>query len=138
MAIRWDKLTIKSQEAIQAASELATHNGNPEVLPVHLLASLLEDKEGIVTPTLQKIGVPTERLLSDLNSQIDRLPKVTGDSQQANLSSALNKVIDRAFTEASNLKDEFVSVEHLLLALAHVKGDAAQQALAGAGATHDA
>jgi ATP-dependent Clp protease ATP-binding subunit ClpB len=138
MAIRWDKLTIKSQEAIQAANELATQNGNPEVLPVHLLAALLEDKEGIVTPTLQKIGVPTERLLSDLNSQIDRLPKVTGDSQQATLSSALNKVIDRAFTEASNLKDEFVSVEHLLLALAQVKGDPAQQALAGVGATHDA
>ncbi len=138
MAIRWDKLTIKSQEAIQAASELATQNGNPEVLPIHLLAALLEDKEGIVTPTLQKIGVPTERLLSDLNSQIDRLPKVTGDSQQANLSSALNKVIDRAFTEASNLKDEFVSVEHLLLALAHVKGDAAQQALAAVAATHEA
>jgi len=138
MAIRWDKLTIKSQEAIQAATELATQSGNPEVTSAHLLAALLEDKEGIVVPTLQKIGVPTERLLSEVNSLISALPKVSGDSQQPGVSSTLNQVIDRAFTEARNLKDEFVSTEHLLLALTEAKSDPAQMALAGVGATHGA
>ena len=138
MAIRWDKLTIKSQEAIQAASELATQSGNPEVAPAHLLAALLEDKEGIVVPTLQKIGVPTERLLSEANTLISSLPKVSGDSQQPGVSSSLNRVIDGAFTEARNLKDEFVSTEHLLLALTKSKSDPTQLALAGVGATHEA
>jgi ATP-dependent Clp protease ATP-binding subunit ClpB len=138
MAIRWDKLTIKSQEAIQAASELATQSGNPEVAPAHLLAALLEDKEGVVVPTLQKIGVPTERLLSDVNSLLEKLPRVSGDSHQPGLSSALNKVLDQSFTEAKNLKDEFVSTEHLLLALARSKSDPAQLALAAVGATPEA
>ena len=60
MAIRWDKLTLKSQEAVQAASELASQNGNPELLPIHLLAALLEDKEGIVVPILRRIGAGPE------------------------------------------------------------------------------
>jgi ATP-dependent Clp protease ATP-binding subunit ClpB len=109
MAIRWDKLTIKSQEAIQAASELAMQNGNPEVAPAHLLAALLEDKEGVVVPTLQKIGVPTERLLAEINAVLDKMPKVSGDAQQPGLSSALNKALDQSFTEAKNLKDDYVS-----------------------------
>ena len=65
MAIRWDKLTLKSQEAVQKASELASENGNPELLPIHLLAALLEDQEGIVIPVLRRIGVGPEKLLSD-------------------------------------------------------------------------
>ena len=59
MAIRWDKFTLKSQEAIQKASALANENGQPEVLPMHLLMALVEDKEGIIVPLLQKIGVPS-------------------------------------------------------------------------------
>ncbi len=138
MPIRWDKLTIKSQEAIQAASELAGAAGNPDVQPLHLAAALLEDKEGIVVPTLAKIGVPTERLLSDINAALERLPRVQGAGQQPGLSSALNAVLDRAFVEARDLKDEFVSTEHLLLALAHGKNEPVQAALAAFGATHDA
>jgi ATP-dependent Clp protease ATP-binding subunit ClpB len=137
MAIRWDKLTIKSQAALQAASELAAQNGNPEVQPAHLLAALLEDKEGVVVPTLQKIGVPTERLLSDVNALLSKLPKVSGEGHQPGLSAALNKALEQSFTEARNLKDEFVSTEHLLLALARSKSDA-QAALAAVGATPEA
>ncbi len=63
MAIRWEKLTVKSQEAVQAAQGLAAEHGNPEVLPVHLMAALLEDREGVVLPVLEKVGVPVELAL---------------------------------------------------------------------------
>ena len=82
MAIRWDKFTLKSQEAIQKASSLANENGQPEVLPLHLLMALVEDKEGIIIPLLQKIGVPTEQLLASARKAIDGLPKVSGARPQ--------------------------------------------------------
>ena len=138
MAIRWDKLTVKSGEAVQAAQNHATENGNPEILPVHLMAALLEDREGIVVPVLEKIGVPVEQMLATVNGAIAKLPKVQGSSQQPQMSNALSKVIDQAFKEAENFKDEYVSTEHMLLALTHVKNDAVQGALAAFGATHAA
>ena len=138
MAIRWDKLTVKSGEAVQAAQNHATENGNPEILPVHLMAALLEDREGIVVPVLEKIGVPVEQMLAAVNGAIAKLPKVQGSSQQPQMSNALSKVIDQAFKEAENFKDEYVSTEHMLLALTHVKNDAVQGALATFGATHAA
>jgi ATP-dependent Clp protease ATP-binding subunit ClpB len=138
MAIRWDKFTVKSQEAVQNASILAAESGNPEVLPMHLLSVLLEDKEGIIVPLLQKVGVPTEQLLSKVNQALGALPKVSGSGTQPGLSNAAQKVIDRAFKEAQNFKDEYVSTEHLLLALALEKNNPAQLALASVGATHEA
>ncbi|HEY1766326.1 MAG TPA: Clp protease N-terminal domain-containing protein, partial [Terracidiphilus sp.] len=75
MAIRWDKFTVKSQEAVQAASQLATENGNPEILPLHLLAALIEDKEGIIVPVLEKVGVPTGQLRSKAQDALSQLPK---------------------------------------------------------------
>ena len=137
MAIRWEKLTVKSQEAVQKASELAAENGNPELLPIHLLAALLEDKEGIVVPVLRRIGVGPEKLLSDANSEIGKLPKVSGESAQPHMSAALQKVMDSAFKHADTFKDEYVSVEHLLLALSQIGNDTAQRLLKAAGATHD-
>ena len=80
MAIRWDKFTVKSQEAVQAATNLALENGNPELQPLHLLTALLEDREGIVIPLLQKVGVPTEQLLAKANEALSKLPKVSGGS----------------------------------------------------------
>jgi ATP-dependent Clp protease ATP-binding subunit ClpB len=138
MAIRWDKFTLKSQEAVQAASQLATDNGNPELLPLHLLAALLEDKEGIIVPVLEKVGVPTSQLRLKTQEALGQLPKVSGASAQPGVSAALNKIFDHAFKEAQNFKDEFVSTEHLLLALADAKNDGAQLLLASLGATHDA
>ena len=138
MPIRWDKFTVKAQEAVQRANNLASENGNPEVLPVHLLAALLEDKEGIVAPVLEKIGIGPQAVLSDLYREIEKLPKVSGESAQATLSNAANKLLEQAFKEASNFKDEYVSTEHLLLAITHLKQDAAQQILARHGATYDA
>jgi len=137
MAIKWDRLTVKSQEAVQAASGHTAENGNPEVLPLHLMAALLEDREGVVIPVLEKVGVPVEQLLSGVNSAIQKLPKVQGGAQPG-LSSALQKVLEQGFKEADNFKDDYVSTEHLLLALAKQKGDAVQTALAALGATHEA
>jgi ATP-dependent Clp protease ATP-binding subunit ClpB len=138
MAIRWEKLTVKSQEAVQQAQGRAAEFGNPEMQPVHLLLSLIEDREGVIPAVLEKIGVPTERLESDLHAIEEKLPRVSGSAVQPGLSSALNKVMEQAFREAANFKDEYVSTEHLLLGVAHLKGDAAQNTLVAAGATHEA
>ncbi|HEX6802334.1 MAG TPA: ATP-dependent chaperone ClpB [Terriglobales bacterium] len=138
MAIRWDKFTLKAQEAVQRANELASEHGNPELLPLHLLAALLEDREGIVPPVLEKIGIGPQAVLSDIYQEMNRLPKISGAAAQASLSQAGSQLLDRAFKEADNFKDEYVSTEHLLLAVTEQKGDAAQQILARHGATHDA
>ncbi len=137
MAIKWDKLTVKSQEAVQTASGHAAENGNPEVLPLHLMAALLEDREGVVIPVLEKVGVPVEQLLSGVNSAIAKLPKVQGGTEPG-MSGALQKVLEQGFKEAEGFKDDYVSTEHLLLALSRAKGDAVQTALAALGATHEA
>jgi ATP-dependent Clp protease ATP-binding subunit ClpB len=137
MAIKWERLTVKSQEAVQAAQGHATDNGNPEVLPLHLLAALLEDREGVVLPVLEKVGVPVEQLLSGVNSAIAKLPKVQGGGQPG-LSNALQKVLEQGFKEAENFKDEYCSTEHLLLALSKAKNDPVQLALAALGGTHEA
>src|SRR5271170_6305907 len=121
MAIKWERLTVKSQEAVQAASGHAAENGNPEVLPLHLMAALLEDREGVVIPVLEKVGVPVEQLLSGVNAATAKLPKVQGGATQPGLSQALQKVLEQGFKEAENFKDEYCSTEHLLLALAGSK-----------------
>jgi len=138
MAIRWDKLTVKSQEAMQQAIAQASELGNPELQPVHLLLTLISDREGVILPVLEKIGVPTERLEAELHSIEDKLPRVSGAQGQPGLSNRLNKAVEQAFKEATNFKDEYISTEHLLLGLAQQKGDPAVDALLAEGATHDA
>ena len=138
MAIRWDKLTVKSQQAIEQARTRATELGNPELQPVHLLLALIEDREGVIPAVLEKIGVPTERLESSLHQIEEKLPRVAGASNQPGLSQTLTRVLDQAFREAANFKDEYVSTEHLLLGAARQKGDPAHDALVELGATHEA
>src|SRR3954471_22831554 len=138
MPIRWDKFTVKAQEAVQQASQRAAEHGNPELQPIHLLAALLEDKEGIVPPVLEKIGIGPQSVLSGVYAEIEKLPKVSGQASQATLANEANRMLEQAFKEASNFKDEYVSTEHLLLAITHLKRDAAQQILAEHGATYDA
>ena len=123
MAIRWDKFTVKAQEAVQRANELASEHGNPELMPLHLLAALVEDKEGIVAPVLEKIGIGPQAVLSDLYKEIEKLPKVSGSggAQQPAMSSQINQVLERSFKEADTFKDEYVSTEHMLLALSDLK-----------------
>jgi ATP-dependent Clp protease ATP-binding subunit ClpB len=138
MTIRWEKLTVKSQQAMQQAQEHAAELGNPEIQPVHLLLALVEDREGVIPAVLGKIGVPTERLESDLHLIEQKLPRVAGSAAQPGVSNALTKILDQAFKEADHFKDEYVSTEHLLLAAARQKGDRAHDVLVAAGATHEA
>ncbi len=144
MAIRWDKFTVKAQEAVQRGNELASEHGNPELMPVHLLAALVEDKEGIVVPVLEKIGIGPQAVLAEIYIEIEKLPKVSGrGAQQATLSSQVNQLFENAFKQADQFKDEYVSTEHLLLAIAGQKRDRksqdpAQEILARHGATHEA
>jgi ATP-dependent Clp protease ATP-binding subunit ClpB len=140
MAIRWDKFTVKAQEAVQRANELASEHGNPELAPLHLLAALVEDKEGIVAPVLEKIGIGPQAVLSDVYKEIEKLPKVSGSAgaQQPGMSWQVNQLLEKAFKEADTFKDEYVSTEHMLLALTGLKRDPAQELLARYGATHDA
>jgi len=138
MAFKWEKLTVKSQEAVQAAASMAAENGNPEVLPMHLLAALLEDREGVVLPVLEGAGVRVQELLAGANAAIAKLPKVSGSNAQPAMAASLQKILERASNEAESFKDEYISTEHLLLALTEAKGDATRDALAAMGATHDA
>jgi ATP-dependent Clp protease ATP-binding subunit ClpB len=144
MPIRWDKFTVKAQEAVQRANELASEHGNPELMPVHLLAALVEDKEGIVPPVLEKIGIGPQAVLAEIYKEIEKLPKVSGSgAQQVALSSQVNQLLENAFKQADSFKDEYVSTEHLLLAITSLKRDRnrmdpAQELLARHGATHEA
>jgi ATP-dependent Clp protease ATP-binding subunit ClpB len=135
--LRYDKLTVKAQEALQAAQEIAAGAGQQQVEPLHLLAALLAQGEGVVVPLLSKLGVTTEALSTAVRREMDRLPKVSGAAQQY-LSPASNDVLSRAFDEAANFKDEYVSTEHLLLAIAKLSRDPAGALLAQSGASHDA
>ena len=104
--------------------------GNPEVQPVHLLLALIEDREGVIPSVLEKIGVPTERLEHDLHQIEEKLPRVQGRPTSRARARRLTKPWNRHFTRAANFKDEYVSTEHLLLGMAHMKSDAARDALA--------
>src|SRR5947207_5861216 len=113
-----DRFTIKSQEALQAAQQLAGGRRNPQVAPVHLLLALLEQEGGIVVPVLKRLGVNPESVRARANEQLDGFPVVTGDASAApELGAAMAEVLKRADDEAREMGDEYVSTEHLLLAL---------------------
>ncbi|MGB6623342.1 MAG: ATP-dependent chaperone ClpB [Candidatus Acidiferrales bacterium] len=135
--LRMDKLTVKAQEALQSAQELAASAGQQQIEPVHLLAALLAQGDGVVTPLLAKLGAQPDALSAEVRREIDRLPKVSGAGQQY-LSPASNDVLSRAFDEAGKFKDEYVSTEHILLAIAQLDREPAGQLLARNGASHDA
>ncbi|HEX9120814.1 MAG TPA: ATP-dependent chaperone ClpB [Terriglobales bacterium] len=138
MSIRWDKLTVKAQAAVQRATEVASERGNPELLPMHLLVALLEDREGIVAPVLEKVGAGPQAILAQANQALEDLPRVSGGAAQPGLSATAQRLFDQAFKEADNFEDEYVSTEHLLLAMTDQRGDRAHDLLARHGATHDA
>jgi len=111
------KMTVKAQEALQSAQDVAANHENQQIEPVHLLAALAAQADGVVSPLLARLGIRGELLKQELEREIDRLPKVTGFAQQ-NMSRALNDVLEKAFKEAENFKDEYVSTEHMFLAIA--------------------
>jgi ATP-dependent Clp protease ATP-binding subunit ClpB len=112
-----DRFTIKSQEAVAAAQRLAAARRNSEVAPAHLLLALLEQEDGLVVPVLQKLGVETADLRARVNAAADELPTVSGEVDDARFASSFVKVLQRAEKEATRLGDEYISTEHLLLAL---------------------
>jgi ATP-dependent Clp protease ATP-binding subunit ClpB len=135
--MRFDQLTIKAQEAIQEAQRDARARGNAELTCDHLLLALLRQSEGVVVPVLQKLGVAPDALTRQIETELDRLPKVTGASADAVLTRELNRVFDRAFEIAREFGDEYVSTEHFLLALAEPEAGETSKRLARAGVQKD-
>jgi len=122
--MRFDKLTIKAQEAVAQAQELARQRNHAEIKPLHLLAALLQEEGGVVTPLLQKLGARADRVQQVVESELQRLPSATGT--QVGVSRTLQDVFAQAQKEADRLKDEYVSTEHLLLGLTQVKSEASE------------
>jgi len=128
MAFRFEKLTVKGQEALQRAQEIAEQNGHQQLLPLHLLKALLDEEQGIVRPLIQKIGANVGQLETMVASELSRLPKVSGTNVQPGAAPATIKVLEKAQQLADQMKDAFISTEHLLLALVQT-GDQAQRLL---------
>ena len=135
--LRFEKMTVKAQEAVQSAQEVAARHENQQVEPVHLLVSLVAQADGVVSPLLARLGVRSEVLMQEVEREIGRLPKLQGFAQQ-HMGRVLNEVLERAFKEADSFKDEYVSTEHLFLAIAAQDRDPAGQLLKRQGATHEA
>ena len=121
---RFDKFTIKAQDAVTRAQELAQQHNHSEILPLHLLAALLAEEGGVVTPILQKVGANLGRVQQQITAELDRLPKAAGT--QLGIARSTQDVFTQAQKEADRLKDEYISTEHLLLALSDVNSDAKQ------------
>ena len=133
-----DKFTVKSQEAIQTAHNTAEQFANQEMQPEHLLKAILEQPEGVVVPVLQKMGIEPATVLSETNQLIDKLPKVSGGGAgQTYMSQDFKKVLDQAFKNATSMQDEYVSQEHLFMAMLAIANLAAAQMLNRLGITSD-
>ena len=135
--LRLEKMTVKAQEALQSAQEVAARHENQQIEPIHLLAALVAQRDGVVPPLLARLGIPPEALSQDVEREIGRLPRVTGFGQQ-HMGKPLNDTLERAFDEAQRFKDEYVSTEHMFLAIAGQDRDPAGQLLKKHGASHDA
>ncbi len=135
--LNFDRMTVKAQEAIRQAQEIAASHENQAVEPVHLLSALIQQADGVVPPLLARLGIRAESLAQEIAREIARLPKVQGFAQQ-NMSRALNDVLERSFKEATNFKDEYVSAEHLFLSIAGEDRDPAGRLLKKNGASHEA
>jgi ATP-dependent Clp protease ATP-binding subunit ClpB len=133
--INADRLTVKAGEALTEAVTLARRNGNPTVYDVHLLSALLDQQESIVVPIIQKLGASVAAIRERVQREITRYPKQS--DAQPTVSRELNQVFDRAEDEAKKLGDEYVSTEHLLVALAEVKGSESKNLLNEAGVTRE-
>ena len=120
MALDFNKLTAKAQEAVARAQQRAADGDNPQIEPLHLLAALLDEQDGVVRPLLDRIGANQDQLQQMVEAELDHLPKATGGSA-AQPSRELGQVLEEAQATAGTMQDEFISTEHLLLALAKVK-----------------
>jgi ATP-dependent Clp protease ATP-binding subunit ClpB len=138
---RFDKLTQKAQEALQQSQGVAEKYNHQAVHPLHLLIALASEREGVVRPVLEKCGVQPDAVISEAERQLTQIPKVAGGSGGMQvgmiISPSMNQLLESAFKEAENFKDEYVSTEHMLLAIADQKYDPAGSLLQKAGTDHD-
>ncbi len=125
-----DKLTYKAQEVLQGAQELARQLGNPQIEPAHLLRTLLAQEEGLIRPLLKKLEIDPGNVIQGVDDLLTRLPKVSGEAQ-VYVSPGLNKALDDALKQAGQMKDEYVSTEHLFWALAADKASDVGRLLQG-------
>jgi ATP-dependent Clp protease ATP-binding subunit ClpB len=132
-----DRLTLKVQEALQAAQALAREHNHQALEPLHLLAALLDQEDGVVDPVLQKLGVSPQTLSGRVRSELERMPKVYGADAGSHLGGRLQQVLEKAWSEAERLKDDYLSSEHVLLALAARADEPAGRLLKEAGVTPD-
>jgi ATP-dependent Clp protease ATP-binding subunit ClpB len=135
--MRLDRFTLKAQEAVQAANDLALEKNHQEVTTEHLLHALLEQREGIVIPILQRLGSDVSGIRVRVEQEIEKVPQVYGAAGQAYASPTFHNVLGTAWTEARQLKDEFVSTEHLLIAISEEKESPSGAILREAGATRE-
>ena len=134
--MRFDKFTIKSQELIQNAQSLASNNNNQQIEPEHLLSAMLNEQEGIARSMLRKLGVSPEAVAQEIAMAMDKLPKVSG-AGDVYISQRTKSVLDAAFTEAAKMKDQYVSIEHILLAISDEKTGEGVKILSRYGITRD-
>jgi ATP-dependent Clp protease ATP-binding subunit ClpB len=136
--MRFDKLTLKAQETVQNAQQLADQFGHQQVEPEHLVRVILEQKEGVIPPILGKIGANKAQLSKEIDLALDRIPKISGSGAgQVYISPATKGILDKAFTEAEQMKDEYVSLEHILLAILEAKETQAARILAQSNMTRE-
>ena len=136
--MRFDKFTLKAQEVIQNSQEIASQRGHQQVEPEHLLYAILEQREGIIPPLLGKIGVKEDAIVQELGEALDQLPSVSGAGfGSAYISPRSKAVFDQALKEAKQMRDEYVSIEHLLLAITDDTEGKASKILSARGLTRD-
>jgi ATP-dependent Clp protease ATP-binding subunit ClpB len=136
--MRFDKFTLKAQEVIQSSQETASNKGHQQIEPEHLLYAVLEQKEGVIPPLLGKIGISEDVILEETGKALDQLPHVSGAGYgNAYISPRSKELLDRSLKEAAQMNDEYVSVEHLLLAIIEDKEGKAAKILASHGLTRD-
>ena len=135
--MRFDRFTIKAQEALETAQNLATDSQNPELSVEHLMLALIKQTDGIVTPIFQKLGVDLAGITSAIETAVQKMPKVQGAASEMRIAHALQSVLDAGFKEATALKDAYVSTEHLLIACTEAKQTEVGKILREAGVTKD-
>ncbi len=135
--IRFDKFTLKAQEALQAARAHAEERQHPQVQPEHLLWALVEQKDGVVLPILQKLGADIPALAESLATSVGNLPKLES-RVEAQISQSLGRILDASLTEADHFKDQYVSTEHILIAMSAAQGEEVARLLSTSGVTRDA
>ncbi len=136
--MRFDKFTIKSQELIQNAQALAAQHHNQQIEPEHLLAAMLAETNGIAGAMLRKLGTPPGEIAREVDAAVARMPVVSGTGTgEVYISPRSKAVLEQAFAQASKMKDEYVSIEHIFLAIADEKTGEAAKILSRAGVARD-